>query len=176
MANEQNIIPHQFTRAQDREEAAKNGKKGGRASGAARRAKRDAKDVAEFILSLKPSLPPPVLETMQRMGMKKTATPDMRYIATLAIMQKAMKGDHSAYQFILNLAGETARGEMENIKALEERRRVGLDQPVEQDADIYEIRRRMDKMTDEQLARYEELCNMFADQSASSEGEGDEDD
>ena len=52
MANEKNLIPHQFTSDQNREEAAKNGRLGGKASGAARRRKRSLKEAADLYLSL----------------------------------------------------------------------------------------------------------------------------
>lgn len=52
MANEKNLIPHQFTSDQNREEAAKNGRLGGKASGAARRRKRSLKEAADLFLSL----------------------------------------------------------------------------------------------------------------------------
>ena len=106
MANEQNLIPHRFTHDQDREAAARNGRKGGVACGAARRAKREARETAKLVLDFKPDLPPQMLETMRKMGLKKNVRPDMRYIATLAIMQKAMKGDMFCYRFLLELAEE----------------------------------------------------------------------
>lgn len=52
MANEKNLIPHQFTSDQNREEAAKNGRLGGKASGAARRRKRSLREAADLYLSL----------------------------------------------------------------------------------------------------------------------------
>lgn len=52
MANEKNLIPHQFTAEQSREEAARNGALGGKASGAARRRKRSLKEAADLFLSL----------------------------------------------------------------------------------------------------------------------------
>lgn len=52
MANEKNLIPHQFTAEQSREEAARNGALGGKASGAARRRKRSLKEAADLYLSL----------------------------------------------------------------------------------------------------------------------------
>lgn len=162
MPNEQNIIPHQFTSAQSREEAAKNGRKGGQASGAARRAKRDAKLIAQQVLSMKPNLPPATLDTMVRMGMSEKAKPDMRMIASLAIMQRAMKGDHKAYEFLLALAGETADSELLQLKAAETRRRAGVDEiDSAPTTDIESVRRRMDEMSDEQLSQYEQLCDML---------------
>ena len=106
MANEQNLI--MYTSDQNREEAKKNGHKGGIASGAARRAKREARETAKLVLNFKPDIPPKMLDTLRAMGLKGNIRPDMRYIATLAIMQKAMKGDKDCYRFLVELAGEFA--------------------------------------------------------------------
>lgn len=162
MANEQNLIP--FTSDQNREEAKKNGRKGGIASGAARRAKREARETAKRVLDFKPDLPPQMLDTMRRMGLRKNVTPDMRYIATLAIMQKAMKGDMACYKFLIEMAGETAEAEMLEAKAEEiARRSVYADEQVEPIMDSDGVRQRMSEMTDEELAQYEKMCAMFDD-------------
>ncbi len=164
MANEQNLIP--FTSEQNREEAKKNGKKGGIASGAARRAKREARETAKRVLDFKPDLPPQMLETMRRMGLKKNVSPDMRYIATLAIMQKAMKGDMQCYKFLIEMAGETAEASMLEAKAEEiARRSAYAEESTEAPMDSSSVRRRMSEMTDEELAQYEKLCTMFDDGS-----------
>ena len=162
MANEQNLIP--FTSDQNREEAKKNGRKGGIASGAARRAKREARETAKRVLDFKPDLPPQMLDTMRRMGLRKNVTPDMRYIATLAIMQKAMKGDMACYKFLIEMAGETAEAEMLEAKAEEiARRSVYADEQAEPVMDSDGVRQRMSEMTDEELAQYEKMCAMFDD-------------
>ena len=164
MANEQNLIP--FTSEQNREEAKKNGRKGGIASGAARRAKREARETAKQVLSFKPDLPPQMLETMRRMGLRKNVNPDMRYIATLAIMQKAMKGDMACYKFLIEIAGETAEAVMLDAKAEEVMRRSAYpDEQAEIPMDSDDVRQRMSEMTDEELAQYEKLCAMFEDGS-----------
>lgn len=166
MANEKNIIPHQFTSEQSREEAAKNGRKGGVASGAARRAKREARETAKRILSYKPEVPPELLNTLHRMGMsKKRISPDMREIITLAIAQKGMKGDVKSYQFLVELAGETAEAAMLEAKAEEVERRSGMEEEDNEEAlrlmDADGIRQRMSEMTDEELEQYERLCAKF---------------
>lgn len=162
MANEQNLIP--FTSDQNREEAKKNGRKGGIASGAARRAKREARETAKRVLDFKPDLPPQMLDTMRRMGLRKNVTPDMRYIATLAIMQKAMKCDMACYKFLIEMAGETAEAEMLEAKAEEiARRSVYADEQAEPIMDSDGVRQRMSEMTDEELAQYEKMCAMFDD-------------
>lgn len=164
MANEQNLIPHQFTSDQSREQAAINGRKGGKASGAARRAKRDAKMIAEMVLDMKPDLPLATLETMRRMGLSGKGRPDMRMLATMAIMQKAMKGDVKAYEFILSLAGETAESEFAQIRTAESRLRHGQDEVESEfvENDIDAVRSKISSMTDEQLEQYEKLCVVFA--------------
>lgn len=165
MANEQNLIP--FTSDQNREEAKRNGRKGGIASGAARRAKREARETAKLVLDFKPDLPPQMLDTMRRMGLRKNVNPDMRYIATLAIMQKAMKGDMQCYKFLIEMAGETSEAAMLNAKAEEILRRsaYGDEQQQETTIDSDGVRQRMSAMTDEELAQYEKLCAMFEDES-----------
>lgn len=165
MANEQNLIP--FTSDQNREEAKKNGRKGGIASGAARRAKREARETAKLVLDFKPDLPPQMLDTMRRMGLRKNVNPDMRYIATLAIMQKAMKGDMGCYKFLIEMAGETAEAAMLDAKAEEIMRRSAYveEQQREPVVDSDGVRQRMSEMTDEELAQYEKLCAMFEDES-----------
>lgn len=165
MANEQNLIP--FTSDQNREEAKKNGRKGGIASGAARRAKREARETAKLVLDFKPDLPPQMLDTMRRMGLRKNVNPDMRYIATLAIMQKAMKGDMACYKFLIEMAGETAEAAMLDAKAEEIMRRSAYveEQQREPVVDSDGVRQRMSEMTDEELAQYEKLCAMFEDES-----------
>ena len=160
MANEQNLIP--FTSDQDREEASKNGRKGGVASGAVRRAKREAREIAKMVLSYKPDLPPQMLETMRRMGMRKTMSPDMRQICTLAACQRAMKGDIASYKFLIELAGETAESAMMDAKADEiMRRNAYADASSSVDMDIDTVRERMSQMTDEELAQYERMCALF---------------
>ena len=166
MANEQNLIP--FTSDQNREEAKRNGRKGGIASGAARRANREARETAKLVLDFKPDLPPQMLDTMRRMGLRKNVNPDMRYIATLAIMQKAMKGDMACYKFLIEMAGETSEAAMLDAKAEEVMRRSIYGEEQRQQEAVMDsdgVRERMSAMSDEELAQYEKLCAMFDDES-----------
>ena len=171
MANERNLIPHQFTSDQSREEAAKNGRKGGYASGAARRAKREARETAKMVLSFKPELPPQMLDTLRRMGMSGRVKPEMRDIATLAIMQKAMKGDVASYKFLVELAGETSEATMLQAKADEVARRSGMEDEQQAEMEIDDVRRRMDEMTDDELRQYQRLCAVFGYSGAGGEVE-----
>lgn len=160
MANEENLIL--FTSDQSREEAQKNGRKGGIASGAARRAKRDARETARRILSYKPDLPKKTLDQMRRLGMSGRISPDMREIATLAIMQKAMMGNKDCYEFLVKLAGETAESAMQEAKAEEIARRNGAEEARAEDSMTSgDVQRMMSKMSDEQLEQYDQLCAMF---------------
>jgi hypothetical protein len=97
MANEQNIIPHQFTSDQSREAAAKNGAKGGIAAGASRRR---AKSMRQWAKAL------------AKEGMRIT-TPEGKEIEgdiaggiVIAQMRKAAKGDTKAAKFVADLLGE----------------------------------------------------------------------
>lgn len=159
MANEHNLIP--FTSDQSHEEAVRNGRKGGTASGAARRAKREARETAKMVLNFKPDIPPQMLATIRNMGLKGKASPDMRVIATMAIMQKAMKGDVKCYEFLVKMAGETSEAQMLDAKAEEVSRRSGFQEERSPELGIDEIRARMDGMSDEELRQYESLCAIF---------------
>lgn len=98
MANEQNIIPHQYTQDQSREEAAKNGKKGGKASGAARRRKKTMREWAQIFgeTPVKVKLPD---------GKEADATVLGQIVA--AQMAKASRGDTKAAKWVSDLLEET---------------------------------------------------------------------
>lgn len=53
MPNPENLIGHEFTSDQNREEAAKNGRKGGRASGKARRERKRMREVIDELMARK---------------------------------------------------------------------------------------------------------------------------
>lgn len=96
MANEENIIPHQFTPNQNREEAAKNGRKGGVASGVSKRRKKAWADIASRIITSE-------LSGADRAKVEKVTGPlgddeATLYAAALAQMvAKAVKGDVRAF-------------------------------------------------------------------------------
>ena len=89
MANEQNLKP--FTTEQSREEARKNGKKGGIASGEARRKRKTLKE--ELLLLLSKG------NTQEKMS--------------LAMIEKAMKGDTKAFEVIRDSIGEKPKDKLE---------------------------------------------------------------
>ena len=111
MPNEKNLVPHQFTSDQSREEAARNGKLGGRASGVSRRRKRSLREAAELYLSL------PVSDKRAWNKLAKDGVDpedmdnQMAIIAGLSI--KAAKGDAKAAKVLFDLIGDQSREEDE---------------------------------------------------------------
>lgn len=159
MANTTNLVPHQFTSAQSREQAALNGRKGGRTTQARRREAAEAREVAKTILNLMPDLPQNYLDTLYKMGLsKKKKKPDMRILSTMAIAQKGMKGDKDAYKFLLELAGEIEKEPTVNINAF-------MGETEAQDNSSL-IQKTMDRMTDEQLRVFEEICALYSEVEA----------
>ena len=89
MANEQNLKP--FTSKQSREEAVRNGSKGGKASGESRRKR---KTLREELLAL--------LETKQ-----------YQEKISLAMLEKASRGDTKAFEVIRDTIGEKPSDKLE---------------------------------------------------------------
>lgn len=87
MANEQNLIGHEFTSDQNREEAAKNGRKGGKRSGESRRQRKAMREAFDELLSR---------EYTDAAG---NTTDGITALVT-KVYQKALKGDMRAVQFI----------------------------------------------------------------------------
>ena len=165
MAGINNLRPVQSV-----EEAREKGRAGGIASGAARRAKRDARETAKMVLDMTPEINPKMLDTMKRMGLKGKARPDMRMICTMAMMQKAMKGDKAAYEFVLNVAGETSRSELDDIRVFAERRAAWLDEAEEKQRELFRIKQKLDSMTPEQRAKYDELRSLLEVEEPDDDG------
>lgn len=94
MANEQNLKP--FTSEQSRDEAKKNGRKGGIASGEARRKRKTLKE--ELILLLE--------------------TNNYNQKISLAMINKALKGDTKAFNTIRDTIGEKP---VEEVKVEQEK-------------------------------------------------------
>lgn len=159
MANTHNLVPHQFTSDQSREQAALNGRKGGMRTQERRREEAQAREEAKMALDLIPTLPKPYLDTLFKMGMsKKNKKPNIRRLSTIAIAQKGMKGDEKAYRFLLELAGEIEKEPTVNINAF-----LGdTDAP----SNMSVIQKTMDRMTDEQLRVFEEICALYSEVEA----------
>lgn len=103
MANEKNLIPHQFTSDQDREEAAKNGRLGGKASGAARRRKRSLREAADLYLSL----PVEDKRKWNKLARRYVDAEDIdnQMAMIVALWEGAVSGDARAAKVLIDLLG-----------------------------------------------------------------------
>lgn len=105
---EENLIPmNKRTKEEQRRIAAM----GGKASGEARRRKRDAKSAARLILNL------PATETIEK-NLKALGIEDEEDFTNMVAMMvraftKAMQGDISAMQFLINMSGTSPQFKME---------------------------------------------------------------
>lgn len=108
MANEQNIIPYQFTSEQSREEAAKNGAKGGIASGIARRRKRSLREAADYFLSLPVTDP----DTFNRLALDGLNPEDIdnQMALIVGLTKAAAAGDSKAAKTLADFLGEGDAG------------------------------------------------------------------
>lgn len=122
MANEENLIP---VTKRTKSEAREISKKGGQASGAARRKKKSMKQVANYLLSL-----PVVEEIQEEMIQSGIASDDADNQTALvfSMMQRAIKGNVTAAQFIANITGSTAMTEAEREKIKLEKKRLKLEE------------------------------------------------
>lgn len=121
MANEKNLIPHQFTSDQNREEAARNGALGGKASGAARRRKRSLKEAADLYLSL------PVEDKRRWNKLARRYLDaeeiDNQMAMIVALWDGAVSGDARSAKVLIDLIGtegEEQQGETLEITGLPE--------------------------------------------------------
>ena len=105
MANEQNL--DHFTSDQSREEAVKNGRKGGIASARARREKKAMKETLEALLSLQMKSGRAVdLETVKSFAALKGKNISVQEAVSLAMIQKAMKGNVRAAEWVRDTVGQ----------------------------------------------------------------------
>ena len=118
MANEKNLIPHQFTSDQNREEAAKNGAKGGVASGAARRRKKSLKEAADLYLSL-PVTARRTFNKISRAGVDPSDI-DNQMAMIIGLTMQATLGDAKAAKVIIDLLGEDSRGDGEGVQIVDD--------------------------------------------------------
>ena len=122
MANEENLIP---VTKRTKSEAREISKKGGQASGAARRKKKTMKQVANYLLSL------PVVEELQEEMIQSgiaSDDADNQTALVFSMMQRAIKGNVTAAQFIANITGSTAMTEAEREKIKLEKKRLKLEE------------------------------------------------
>lgn len=100
MSNEKNLKP--FTSEQSHEDAVKNGRKGGKKSGEVRRKKKAFKELAQTILSLKPT----DKELMGLAAAMGVDDPDNKELVVIGLTLSAIKGNHNAFDRLLELTGE----------------------------------------------------------------------
>lgn len=118
MANEQNIIPHQFTSDQSREAAARNGSLGGKAAAAARRRKKSLREAADLYLSL------PVSDRRRwnkiaRKGVDPEDV-DNQMAMIIGLTEAATEGDAKAAKIIVDLLGDVAGEESEGVQIIDD--------------------------------------------------------
>ncbi len=101
MANEKNLIPFNERTEEERREIAK---KAGQASGKTRRKKKAMREAAQMLLGLQVKNPK-VTDLLSELGIKKT---DMNNQMALlvAALNKGLKGDIRATEFLRDTAGE----------------------------------------------------------------------
>ncbi len=123
MANEQNLIPvNKRTKSEQREIQ----KKGGIASGETRRKKKSMKQAMNTLLSL-PVTDDDNKEKLISLGIDPDdADNQMMVMATM--MQKALKGNVSAAQFIASITGNVSMSESEREKIKLEKKRLKLEE------------------------------------------------
>ena len=111
MANEQNLIPKDSN--QSREEAKKNGQKGGIASGKARRERKAMKETLETLLSMPLKNGQEAdLEEIQSLASTKGKNITVQEAIMLAQIQKAMKGDTKAAEYVRDTIGQKPDNKM----------------------------------------------------------------
>lgn len=122
MANAENLISNDKRTPSERRE---NARKAGVASGEARRKKKSMKQVANYLLSL------PVVEELQEEMIQSgiaSDEADNQTALVFSMMQKALKGNVTAAQFIASVTGSTAMTEAEREKIKLEKKRLKLEE------------------------------------------------
>ena len=115
MANEKNLVPHQFQSGSQAREA---GAKGGVASGISRRRKRSLKEAADLYLSL------PVSERRTWNKIAKTGVDpsdiDNQMAMIIGLTMQATLGDAKAAKVIIDLLGEDSKGDGEGVQIIDD--------------------------------------------------------
>lgn len=105
MANEKNL--EHFTSDQSREEAMRNGKKGGIASGKARREKKLMRETLDIILSMPMKNGKNAdVESIRSFAALKGKNISVQEAILIAQVQKAMKGDTKAAEYVRDTIGQ----------------------------------------------------------------------
>lgn len=114
MANNENLINGKATQFKSGEIAVENGRKGGKASGEAKRRKKDMKERLEILLSmpLKDGKGADV-EKIKSFGAIKGKNITVEDAILIAVLQKALKGDVQASNFIRDTSGQKVAEKVE---------------------------------------------------------------
>lgn len=144
MANEENLIP---VTKRTKSEAREISKKGGQASGEARRKKKSMKQAMNLLLSLPAS--DENMAILEQLGIDSDDA-DNQMLVMVSMMQRAIKGNVSAAQFIASVTGSTAMTETERAKISLEKKRFKLEEKQfaqEQNTGIDENQSKQDAIT-----------------------------
>lgn len=145
MANEQNLIPNEKRTPSERRE---NARKAGIASGEARRKKKTMKQAMNLLLSLPVS--DENMTILEQLGIDSDDA-DNQMLVMVSMMQRAIKGNVSAAQFIVSVTGSTAMTETERAKINLEKKRFKLEEKQfaqEQNTGNDEIQSKQDAITE----------------------------
>ena len=130
MANEHNLIP--FTSNQSREEAVRNGRKGGTASGETRRRKAAMRDTMNRLLTMKAEVEG-LSDILRADGGQST----YEEIITMAMIEKAMRGDVKAYLAIKDVLGQTSKSDVDleeqQLRMAATKANMGVDDEEQED-------------------------------------------
>lgn len=111
MANEENL--KHFTSDQSREKAVSNGRMGGIASGKSKREKKAMKETLETLLSMQlKSGKAADVETIRNLAALKGKNVTVQEAIMLAQIQKAMKGDTRAAEYVRDTIGQKPDNKM----------------------------------------------------------------
>ena len=110
MANEKNLKP-----IQTKSEAREKGKNGGKKSGVVRREKKAFKDLAKTILSLS-TTDETMVQLARSMGVKN---PNNKQMVVIGLTLSAIKGNHNAFDRLLELTGEKEQTTDEQTKQID---------------------------------------------------------
>lgn len=124
-----------FTSAQNREEAAKNGKKGGKASGEARREKRTVQKMLTDLIDSNVNSLPQLAKLADKMGIKRDES--IKYIFTVVcLLNSIKKGTLDDLEHLTRLIGEDADLiNVEDMSEVEKKIWGDGEEPVDYDAE-----------------------------------------
>ncbi len=130
MAKSNNLRPP-FGEGGTPDEARELGKMGGIKSGEVRRRKSAMKDIAQMVLGLKPNITQGAKLQLKQMGIDERDL-TTQTVALVKILEKAMKGDVQAMQFIRDTAGQKPTDKLDvvqttNVKTKVKINVIGLD-------------------------------------------------